>query len=181
MKRIIVQIASLLAVAFLISCNESPAAASVEETSSDVSSSSVSHPIATVSSSSVAHPSETPIVEQPPVAIQALYVGEIGYVCTGFNTAAVIPGKATQAYLAMNELCGNRATMTTGTQPRTSDVINNWMINDLELNESLRVSLVNDVESYGSTLRFYNAVDGYLRYIYIEPYGDGLGLAKQKI
>lgn len=181
MKRILAQITSLLAVAFLISCNESPAAASLEETSEEVSSSSVSPPVVTVSSSSVSQPMETPIVEQPPVTIQALYVGEIGYVCTGFNTAAVIPGKATEAYMAMAELCGNRATMTTGAQPRTASVINNWIINDLKLSEALRVSLVNDVERYGASLRFYDAVDGYLRYIYIEPYGDGLGLAKQKI
>lgn len=80
----------------------------------------------------------------------------------------------------MYNICGDRATMTTGTQPRIASVLNDWMINDLKLSESLRVAIVNDVEMYGATFRFYNAVDGYLRYIYIEPNGDGLGLMKRK-
>lgn len=109
----------------------------------------------------------------------ALYVGEIGYVCNGFNTNAVSSYKATEGYMAMYNICGNRATMTTGTQPRAASVINDWLVNDLQLPESFRILIVNDVNAFGSTLRFYNAVDGYLRYIYVEPFGDGLGLMKK--
>ena len=119
-----------------------------------------------------------PIIAQPTLA---LFIGEIGYVCNGFNINAVSNTRATEGYMAMHNICGDRATMTTGTQPRVASVINDWMINDLELHESLRIAIVNDVNAYGSTLRFYDAVDGYLRYIYIEPYGDGLGLMKKAI
>lgn len=133
--------------------------------------------IVVVSSSSTKATEEIPVVETP---VTALYVGEMGTVCTGFNTNAVQVGKATEGYSAMASLCGNRAQQTTGDQPRYASVLNNWMTYDLALNETLRTALVSDVNTYGSTLRFYNAVDGYLRYVYIEYYGDGLGLLKQK-
>lgn len=165
MKKII----ALLLALILWGCNESPTApTSVTE----VSSSS----LATSSSSTTQYTEPLVSIETP---VTALYVGEIGYVCTGFNTSAVQSYKATEGYMAMYDICGDRATMTTGTQPRTASVINDWIINDLKLTESFRILIVNDVNTFGSTLRFYDAVDGYLRYIYIEPYGDGKGLMKQ--
>jgi hypothetical protein len=140
-------------------------------------SSSSQNTVVVFSSSSTKATEEIPVVETP---VTALYVGEMGTVCTGFNINAVQVGKATEGYSAMASLCGNRAQQTTGDQPRYASVLNNWMTYDLALNETLRTALVSDVNTYGSTLRFYNAVDGYLRYVYIEYYGDGLGLLKQK-
>lgn len=115
------------------------------------------------------------------VTPEVLYIAEIGYVCNGFNTAAVSNNKATEGFIAMYNICGDRATMTSGTQPRTVAVINNWMTNDLALNPSFVNLIESDVIYYGSSLRFYNAVDGYLRYLYIEPVGDGIGLMKQRL
>jgi len=187
MKKYLTIITILLA-SLLIGCNESSTAPDYNEptsSSSQLTQSSTSTPIITYSSSqAIQYSASTPIVTYSSASTQttlALYVGEIGFVCNGFNTDAVSSYKATEGYMAMYNICGDRATMTTGTQPRLASVLNDWMINDLELNESLRILIVNDVNTYGSSLRFYDAVDGYLRYIYIEPYGDGLGLMKKKI
>lgn len=129
------------------------------------------------SSSEITHYSSSSsnvVVQKEPT-----FIAEVGYVCTDFNTFATSPGKATEGLIAMYNICGDMATMTTGTQPRVTEVIVEWMIYDLGLTESFTNILLSDLEHYGTTLRFYDAVDGYLRYIYIEPVGDGIGLMRK--
>lgn len=180
MKKIII-LSSILYITLLLGCNENPAAVqdTVEVSSSSAVTQSSSSAGPTVPVTTVPSSSSEVVVEEPTKI--ALYVGEIGYVCEGFNTNAVSPSAATEGFTAMSSICGNRATMSSGTTPRTAAVINSWMADDLLLSETFRILLVQDVETYGSTLRFYNAVDGYRRYIYIEVYGDGIGLLKRSV
>jgi hypothetical protein len=108
-----------------------------------------------------------------------MYVAEMGKVCVGYDTYYAITSLATASYMTMYDICGDWSIQTTGTQPVTADAVDYWMISTLELSTSLRSSVVSDIVDYGSSFRFYNAVDGYLRYIYVEVYGDGVGLVKR--
>ena len=153
-----------------------------QSSSSAISSVAVAYP--SLSSTTVYAPSSinyTQPSSTTPVVTEILYIAEVGYVCNGFNTNAVAVNKATEGYIAMYNICGDRATMTSGTQPRAASVINNWMTYDLALSPSDINVVSSDINYYGASLRFYNAVDGYLRYIYVEPVGDGIGLMKTRI
>lgn len=104
------------------------------------------------------------------------YVAEVGTICNGFNFGAVSQSKATEGYIAMYEICGDRATQSTGTTCYTASEVTQWM-------KSLQISAFDqvnsDIAAYGASFRWYNAVDGYKRYIYIEPCYDGKGLMKK--
>lgn len=108
---------------------------------------------------------------------ETMYAAEIGKICTGFNFGAVNQAKATEGYLAMVEICGNRATQSTGTTCRTASAVTSWM---KSLNISAFDQVNADIAAYGASFRWYNAEDGYKRYIYLEPCGDGKGLMKKQ-
>ena len=97
-------------------------------------------------------------------------------ICTGFNFGAVDQSKATEGYIAMYQICGDRSTQSTGTTCYTASQVTQWM-------KSLQISAFDqvnaDIAAYGASFRWYNAVDGYQRYIYIEPCYDGKGLMKR--
>lgn len=109
-----------------------------------------------------------------------LYIGEVGTVCNGFNENAVYPSRATEAYMSMYNICGERVTAQKGDarNPALEADVYNWMRYTLNLNEALVTTVATDIANYGSALHFYDAADGYRRYLYVEPYGDGLGLLK---
>ena len=165
MKYLIIIITSML-----IACITDP---SQDNINPSISSSSTVNP--SISSSSTVNP---PISSSSTVNQVTLFIAEVGYVCNGFNIQAVTPQYAFENFLIMYNLCGDMATMSTGTQPRIAQVIVDWMILDLRLEQSHINLIASDMQIYGSSLRFYNAVDGYLRYIYVEPVGDGLGIMK---
>lgn len=111
------------------------------------------------------------------VSNETMYVAEVGYVCNGFNFSAVTASKATEGYIAMYNICGDRSTQSTGTTCYTASQVSQWM-------KSLQITAFDqvngDISAYGSSFRWYNAVDGYMRYIYIEPCYDGKGLMKKR-
>ena len=112
------------------------------------------------------------------VNTETMYVAEVGTICTGFNFGAVDQSKATEGYLAMYQICGDRSTQSTGTTCYTATQVTQWM-------KSLQISAFDqvnaDIAAYGASFRWYNAVDGYQRYIYIEPCYDGKGLMKRGV
>jgi len=155
---------------------ETSSSVDVSSSSQNVSSSSekVSSSSKQVSSSSYRASSSS----QTKVQVQTMYIAEMGTVCVGFNIDAVRQGYAFDGFMAMYNICGDRAQQTSGLSPVSVGVVIDWMQYTLALNNDLTTLIANDVDNYGGALRFYNANDGYLRYVYIEPVGDGKGLMK---
>ncbi|MBO7500654.1 MAG: hypothetical protein J6T45_04845 [Fibrobacterales bacterium] len=106
---------------------------------------------------------------------QTLYAAEIGYICEGFDFGAVTQARATEGYIAMYSICGDRATQTTGTTCRTAAEVGNWLLS-LNITTDQINLLDNTIAAYGAAFYWYNATDGYQRYIYVEPCYDGIGL-----
>lgn len=155
--------------AFLSACddeNTSVSAAPVPASSASVAYVPASSASVPASSASVVHSSP-------------LYIAEIGYVCNGFSFDNVVQSKATEAYIAMNKICGDRHTETTGANGISASSVVTWMYG-LNFTSAIVSKVANTVDTYGMCLYWYKANDGYIRYIYIEPIGDGRGLFKRK-
>ena len=78
--------------------------------------------------------------------------------------------RRSQASVSMYSICGNRATQSYSciSSESTSGVLVN-----LNLSEASVDQLLSNAETYGSSLYWYNAVDGYKRYIYFGQCYDG--------
>lgn len=111
-------------------------------------------------------------------ASETKYVAEVGYICNGFDFGNVTQNNATEGYIAMYSICGDRHTDGTGATCYTATAVSNWM---KSLNISAFEQVNADIATYGASFRWYNAIDGYKRYIYVEPCYDGKGLLKRTI
>ena len=120
---------------------------------------------------SSAHPSSNSYTPQ----VQTLYVAEIGYICEGFNFGSVTQARATEGFLALYSICGDRSTQTTGTTCHTAADVGNWLLS-LNITTDQIALIDNTIAAYGAAFYWYNAVDGYQRYVYVEPCYDGIGL-----
>ena len=103
---------------------------------------------------------------------------EIGYVCNGYNkdVSANDKSKPVEGYIALNEICGNRANFTYVCEPTEQSVQHIMTF----LNKETALQVVELAENYGAAFGFYNANDGYLRYIYFEQCYDGRALMKRQ-
>lgn len=102
---------------------------------------------------------------------------EVGNVCNGYNINVAINDKSkpVESYYAMYQICGDRANLTYVCEPTEQSVEHM-----LELvNEQTALQIVDLAEKYGAAFGFYNAVDGYLRYVYFEQCYDGKALMKR--
>lgn len=100
----------------------------------------------------------------------------MGYICNGYNLGSVNKTKATDAYKAMYSICGNQATLS---YPCISTKSAAGVLVDLNLSEADVDLLTSNAAAYGASLYWYDAVDGYKRYIYFEQCYDGRGLLKK--
>ena len=158
MKKIIV----LLFIALLSACSSE--------------SSSPAAPSPTYSSSSFARPATRPATSVSSSSAEYYWAVEVGYICNGYNLGSIDNTKALEAYMAMYSICGNRATQSYSciSSKSTASVLVN-----LNLSEASVDRLLSNAETYGSSLYWYNAVDGYKRYIYFEQCYDERGLLKK--
>lgn len=102
---------------------------------------------------------------------------EIGNVCNGYNIDVSINDKSkpVEGYVAMYEICGDRANFTYECEPMEQSVQHILTF----LNKETALQVVKLAENYGAAFGFYNATDGYLRYIYFEQCYDGRALMKR--
>ena len=152
------------------------------EPSYDYSTPQSSHTKRLASSSSVATAVPTSQV-QPVTTLQTTTTNqqsywslEVGYVCNGYNIDVSIKDKSkpVEGYMAMYQICGDRATQTYKCEPMESSV--RHMVNIF--NQATAMQVVDLAESYGAAFGFYDAVDGYLRYVYFEQCYDNKALMK---
>ena len=103
---------------------------------------------------------------------------EIGYVCNGYNKDVSVNDKSkpVEGYIALNEICGNMANFTYVCEPIEQSVQHIMTF----LNKETALQVVELAENYGAAFGFYNANDGYLRYIYFEQCYDGRALMKRQ-
>lgn len=147
---------------------------SMTDGSGATSSSSVTYVPPVVSSSSIAH-------VQPPLESSSsatyYWAFEIGNVCKGYNIDVAIddPSRPVEAYAALYKICGDRANVTYPCEPteRSAEHILRFVDN------ATAMQLVDMASKYGAAFGFYNAKDGYLRYIYFEACYDGQALLKR--
>lgn len=102
---------------------------------------------------------------------------EIGNVCNGYNIDVSINDKSkpVEGYVAMYKICGDRANFTYECEPMEQSVQHILTF----LNKETALQVVKLAENYGAAFGFYNATDGYLRYIYFEQCYDGRALMKR--
>lgn len=103
---------------------------------------------------------------------------EIGNVCNGYNIDVAINNKSkpVEGYAALNAICGNRANFTYECEPIEQSVQHITTF----LNKETALQVIELAENYGAAFSFYNATDGYLRYIYFEQCYDGIALMKRQ-
>ena len=114
---------------------------------------------------------------------EKIFYGEIGTVCVGYanlfsppldNTYFIADG--TNNYVNMYSICGDKAqSFITGTPAEVTSWLNTRNISTAIFNAINQELFIKGNSAY---LGFYPAVDGYLRYLYIEELNDGKGLAK---
>lgn len=102
---------------------------------------------------------------------------EIGNVCNGYNIDVSVNDKSkpVEGYVAMYEICGDRANFTYVCEPMEQSVQHILTF----LNKETALQVVKLAENYGAAFGFYDATDGYLRYIYFEQCYDGRALMKR--
>lgn len=103
---------------------------------------------------------------------------EVGNVCNGYNIDVAINDKSkpVESYYAMYQICGDRANLTYMCEPIEQSVEH---IMEL-VNKQTALQIVDLAKNYGAAFGFYNAVDGYLRYVYFEQCYDGKALMKRQ-
>ena len=103
---------------------------------------------------------------------------EIGNVCNGYNIDVAINDKSkpVEGYAALNTICGNRANFTYECEPIEQSVKHIMTF----LSKETALQVIELAENYGAAFGFYNAADGYLRYIYFEQCYDGIALLKRQ-
>lgn len=103
---------------------------------------------------------------------------EVGNVCNGYNIDIAINDKSkpVESYYAMYQICGDRANLTYMCEPIEQSVEH---IMEL-VNKETALQIVDLVKNYGAAFGFYNAVDGYLRYVYFEQCYDNKALMKRQ-
>lgn len=103
---------------------------------------------------------------------------EIGNVCNGYNIDVAINDKSkpVESYLAMYQICGDRANFTYECEPVEQSVKHIMTF----LKKETALYVVELAENYGAAFGFYDATDGYLRYIYFEQCYDGKALMKRQ-
>lgn len=129
-------------------------------------------------------PTTQPSVQQPTYSSSSnssetvLYWSfEIGNVCNGYNIDVAINDKSkpVESYYAMYQICGDRANFTYVCEPLEQSVQHILTF----LNKETALQVVELAENYGAAFGFYNANDGYLRYIYFEQCYDNKALMKR--
>ena len=105
---------------------------------------------------------------------------EVGNVCNGYNIDISMNDKSkpVEGYYAMYQICGNRATQSYICEPM--DVIAEKIVNISNGNRQFGMDLVNLAKQYGAAFGFYDAIDGYLRYAYLELCYDSKALMKRQ-
>lgn len=103
---------------------------------------------------------------------------EVGNVCNGYNIDIAINDKSkpVESYYAMYQICGDRANLTYMCEPIEQSVEH---IMEL-VNKETALQIVDLAKNYGAAFGFYNAVDGYLRYVYFEQCYDNKALMKRQ-
>ena len=103
---------------------------------------------------------------------------EVGNVCNGYNIDVAINDKSkpVESYYAMYQICGDRANLTYMCEPIEQSVEH---IMEL-VNKQTALQIVDLAKNYGAAFGFYNAVDGYLRYVYFEQCYDNKALMKRQ-
>lgn len=103
---------------------------------------------------------------------------EVGNVCNGYNIDIAINDKSkpVESYYAMYQICGDRANLT-----YMCEHIEQSVEHIMELvNKETALQIVDLAKNYGAAFGFYNAVDGYLRYVYFEQCYDNKALMKRQ-
>lgn len=102
---------------------------------------------------------------------------EVGNVCNGYNIDVAINDKSkpVESYYAMYQICGDRANLTYMCEPTEQSVEHIMKL----VNKETALQIVDLAKNYGAAFGFYNAVDGYLRYIYFEQCYDNKALLKR--
>lgn len=166
MKKLILCITFAL---FIIACGDNGVSAESKynyNQTETYSSSSIQQPTYTVPSQAYSSSSST-----------SYWSLEIGNVCNGYNIDISVNDKSkpVEGYVAMYEICGDRANFTYECEPMEQSVQHILTF----LNKETAVQVVELAENYGAAFGFYNATDGYLRYIYFELCYDGRALMKR--
>lgn len=129
-------------------------------------------------------PTTQPSVQQPTYSSSSnssetvsYWSFEIGNVCNGYNIDVAINDKSkpVESYYAMYQICGDRANFTYVCEPLEQSVQHILTF----LNKETALQVVELAENYGAAFGFYNANDGYLRYIYFEQCYDNKALMKR--
>jgi len=135
----------------------------------------------TVSSSSGTSVSSSSVGGDSPK--ERRFYGEIGTVCVGYANLFSYPldnmyfiADGTDNYVNMYSVCGDKAQSSIkGTQAEGVSWLNARNISAAMFN-AINQELF--IKGNSAFLGFYPAVDGYLRYLYIEELDDGKGLLK---
>lgn len=175
-----VKIIVLLFIALLSACS-SESSSPTAPSPTVVSSSSILSPTYTSSSSSVSITYSSSSFARPATSVSSssaeyYWAVEVGYICNGYNLGSIDNTKASEAYMAMYSICGNRATQSY--QCISTESVASVLVS-LNLSETAIDQLASNAITYGSSLYWYPAVDGYKRYIYFEECYDGRGLLKK--
>lgn len=103
---------------------------------------------------------------------------EVGNVCNGYNIDVAINDKSkpVESYYAMYQICGDRANLTYMCEPIEQSVEHIMAL----VNKETALQIVDLAKNYGAAFGFYNAVDGYLRYVYFEQCYDNKALMKRQ-
>lgn len=103
---------------------------------------------------------------------------EVGNVCNGYNIDVAINDKSkpVESYYAMYQICGDRANLTYMCEPIEQSVEHIMKL----VNKETALQIVDLAKNYGAAFGFYNAVDGYLRYVYFEQCYDNKALMKRQ-
>ena len=173
MKKLILSVVFAL---FIIACGDNGVSTreyTIPILTYTASSSSTSYQTYIASSSSTSY--QTYIASSSSTSYWSL---EIGYVCNGYNkdVSANDKSKPVEGYIALNEICGNMANFTYVCEPTEQSVQHIMTF----LNKETALQVVELAENYGAAFGFYNANDGYLRYIYFEQCYDGRALMKRQ-
>ena len=103
---------------------------------------------------------------------------EIGNVCNGYNinVSANDKSKPVEGYIALYKICGDRSNFTYECESMEQSVEHIMTF----LNKETALQVVDLAKNYGAAFGFYNANDGYMRYIYFEQCYDGKALMKHQ-
>lgn len=172
-----VKIIVLLFIALLSACS-SESSSPTAPSPTVVSSSSILSPTYTSSSSSVSITYSSSSFARPATSVSSssaeyYWAVEVGNICNGYNLGSIDNTKASEAYMAMYSICGNRATQSY--QCISTESVASVLVS-LNLSETAIDQLASNAITYGSSLYWYNAVVGCKRYIYFEQCYDGRGL-----